>query len=79
MNNTVKAQAVNVFEKHIAVLGKGVSWDPDDLLSLVAKDDREKLIPYIEGEISAAESMGKAGAEYVYELQHLKALIEKEA
>lgn len=79
MNTETKAKALDVYEKRNdisnSLMGIGFA---SALLDLVIDEDRSKLIPYIEDEIKAAKHLGKAGAEYAHELEHLKAMLEKE-
>lgn len=80
MRDSVKAQAVNVYEKNIEMLnGIAELWDSERILIHVIDEDREKLIPYIDDEIKMAKNLGARANDYIHELEHMRAILGGEA
>lgn len=80
MRDSVKAQAVNVYEKNVEMLNELVGhWDPEIFLRHIIDEDREKLIPYIDDEIKMAKNLVAKANDYIHELEHLKAILGGEA
>lgn len=80
MNDKVKAQAINVYEKNLEMVN-GISghWDPERILRLIIDEDREILIPYIDDGIKMARNLGAKANDYIHELEHLKAILGGES
>ena len=73
MNNEVKAQAVNTYEAKADLFN---AWTPNDIIDLVIDEDKEKLVPYIEQELTMAKNLGIGAGDYIHELEHLLVMVK---